>query len=679
MPFPDLAHLHISRPSPDLKGWQDQVVDFRPVLESGDCSKDVPLNWGDVVEIPEADHPLNEKWGGFSVTELANLKKCLTRTVEIVIKGQTNTVTLAPNITGLEGRGGGTPVTTPMSPPRWEPSIHAHTPFWLRPVLLQSKLVLISSDLSRVKVTRRDALTGQTREWVVDCSKDGKDAPDFWLQDGDRIEVPEKTYVSAQDETPQASAPGVAPQTASAGQRPRSIQEARPVRSQWRSGLEAPQAAGRPVYKRHVGPVQETPAVLSPKAAEEEQPAEAGGVRYSPKPEDAKLLGEGYHRDREARTRQAEVWEERAPSELAGRACPAVWTGSDMVVFGGEGMGTSFGDGARYCLAEDTWAMLPEEGAPSSRTGQAMVWTGKEMIVWGGFGGLWGKDTNHNDGARYNPATDTWKPMSMKHAPAARFDFPAVWTGKEMLIWGGYTNSHSRYQGAHADAYLNTGGRYNPSTDTWKPITTEGAPSRRSFHTLLWTGKEMIVWGGGNANKVLNDGARYNPAKDSWRRMSADGAPCPRYGQVSVWTGKEMIVWGGSARDPAVPSDYFEDGARYNPQTDTWKPISGVGAPKGRVSARAVWTGAEMVLWGGVNDAQASGGGDSGRFVGTGARYNPATDTWTEITTTGAPSPRLTSVVWTGDGLLTFGGYNGRHLNDTWFYSPSRTLYPYFQ
>jgi hypothetical protein len=34
-------------------------------------------------------------------------------------------------------------------------------------------------------------------------------------------------------------------------------------------------------------------------------------------------------------------------------------------------------------------------------------------------------------------------------------------------------------------------------------------------------------------------------------------------------------------------------------------------------------------------------------------------------------------VVWTGDGLLTFGGYNGTHLNDTWFYCPQRTLYPY--
>jgi hypothetical protein len=47
------------------------------------------------------------------------------------------------------------------------------------------------------------------------------------------------------------------------------------------------------------------------------------------------------------------------------------------------------------------------------------------------------------------------------------------------------------------------------------------------------------------------------------------------------------------------------------------------------------------------------------------------------MTATGAPPARLTSAVWTGEGLLTFGGYNGTHLNDTWFYSPLRTLYAY--
>jgi ankyrin repeat protein len=217
LPFPDVAHLRISRPAADLKSWQDQVVDLRPVLESGDCAKDMRLRWGDIVEIPEADHPLNERWEGFSKTELTNLKKCLTRKVEIVVKGQATTITLAPGITGLEEGNEGEMTVIPKiggdpQSLRYGPTVTAHTSFWLRPVLLQSKLVLISSELSRVKVTRRDPGTGQTREWVVDCSKGGDSAPNLWLQDGDRIEVPEKTSAStSQAEQPQAEAPGMAP------------------------------------------------------------------------------------------------------------------------------------------------------------------------------------------------------------------------------------------------------------------------------------------------------------------------------------------------------------------------------------------------------------------------------------------------------------------------------------
>jgi len=60
---------------------------------------------------------------------------------------------------------------------------------------------------------------------------------------------------------------------------------------------------------------------------------------------------------------------------------------------------------------EDTWTAT--NGAPSARAGQATVWTGTEMIIWGGSSG----DTT---GGRYNPSTDTWTPTSTTNAPEAR-------------------------------------------------------------------------------------------------------------------------------------------------------------------------------------------------------------------------------------------------------------------
>src|SRR4029453_6966052 len=57
--------------------------------------------------------------------------------------------------------------------------------------------------------------------------------------------------------------------------------------------------------------------------------------------------------------------------------------------------------------------------------------------------------------------------------------------------------------------YLNTGGRYDPSIDTWTPTSTGvNVTIPRWGHTAVWTGSEMIVWGGTNA--ILQaSGARY--------------------------------------------------------------------------------------------------------------------------------------------------------------------------
>jgi hypothetical protein len=67
-----------------------------------------------------------------------------------------------------------------------------------------------------------------------------------------------------------------------------------------------------------------------------------------------------------------------------------------------------------------------------------------------------------------------------------------VWTANEMIIWGGgYVDALST-----AGIYENSGGRYNPHMDSWTATSTTNAPDRRYNHTAVWTGSEMIVWGG---------------------------------------------------------------------------------------------------------------------------------------------------------------------------------------
>ncbi|MGH9867958.1 MAG: Kelch repeat-containing protein [Candidatus Polarisedimenticolia bacterium] len=324
-----------------------------------------------------------------------------------------------------------------------------------------------------------------------------------------------------------------------------------------------------------------------------------------------------------------------APSPRSGHT--AVWTGSRMVVWGGSNGSSTLNTGGRYDPVTDTWAGTTTANAPSIRSGHIAVWTGSLMLVWGGSNG----SSALNTGGRYDPATDTWAPTTTVNAPRGRERHAAVWTGSRMIVWGGYDN----FTFPH---HLDTGGRYDPGTDTWTATTTSNAPSARQAHSAVWTGSRMVVWGGFSGSLHLDTGGQYDPITDTWAPTSTANAPASRLGHHAVWTGSQMVVWGGDSGGPLLDS-----GGRYDPATDTWNPVTTTNAPSGRRGHTSVWTGGLMMVWGGYDDAISLNG------VDTGGRYDPATDTWTPTSTKDGPSPRYGhTAIWTGHWVLVWGGYS---------------------
>lgn len=98
-----------------------------------------------------------------------------------------------------------------------------------------------------------------------------------------------------------------------------------------------------------------------------------------------------------------------------------------------------------------------------------------------------------------------------------------------------------------ASPAVNTGGQYDPATDTWTPTSLVGAPSGRHFHSAIWTGSRMVIWGGvvSPSGAVLNTGGVYDPVRDTWSDITAPGAPSPRWRHAALWTGSRMVIWGG--------------------------------------------------------------------------------------------------------------------------------------
>jgi len=338
----------------------------------------------------------------------------------------------------------------------------------------------------------------------------------------------------------------------------------------------------------------------------------------------------------------------------------AVWTGSEMIVWGGYSPILS-NSGGRYNPSTDSWTPTSMTNSPAPRGEHTAVWTGSEMIVWGGHGANLPLLT----GGRYNPSADTWTATSTTNAASARVEHTAIWTGSEMIVWGG---------DAFAFNDFNTGGRYNPSNDSWTATSTTSAPSRRAGHTAVWTGSEMIVWGGSstatNSEDFLNTGGRYNPSTNSWSATAITNTPLARDFHTAVWTGSEMIVWGGFFLTQHGSRQMTNTGGKYNPGTDSWIATIRFNAPKPRVSHMAVWTGSEMIVWGGRGQDYA--------LTNTGGRYQPSADSWRATSLTNAPTTRYEhTAVWTGSEMIVWGGNtSGNFVNTGGRYCAQPSLPP---
>ena len=105
-----------------------------------------------------------------------------------------------------------------------------------------------------------------------------------------------------------------------------------------------------------------------------------------------------------------------------------------------------------------------------------------------------------------------------------------------------------------------TFGGQDCNENTW--TATAAPPEARDSHTAVWTGSEMIVWGGRSTNSLLNSGGKYDPAIDTWTFTNTAGAPSARANHTAVWTGTAMIVWGGLRC--GFPSR-VNTGGKYNP------------------------------------------------------------------------------------------------------------------
>jgi hypothetical protein len=243
----------------------------------------------------------------------------------------------------------------------------------------------------------------------------------------------------------------------------------------------------------------------------------------------------------------------RLPQAPAGAGI-VVWTGHEMIGWGGGCCGDARSDGAAYDPSADSWRKLadsplaPEQGAIGA-------WTGHELLLFvsgidPGGGKPW--PARFARAAAYDPATDSWRRIAPLPRPGVRFGGTAVWDGRELLVLGTGRNA----RGALA---------YSPAANRWRRLSP--LPSASFDPTAVWTGMRVLLWGSGaGLTAITPHGLAYDPGADRWSPLPA--APLKGSGQTVAWTGHELIAWGGVIGTPPgthTPPSYSTEGAVFAP------------------------------------------------------------------------------------------------------------------
>jgi hypothetical protein len=340
----------------------------------------------------------------------------------------------------------------------------------------------------------------------------------------------------------------------------------------------------------------------------------------------------------------APSWRALPDAPISGHLASAVWTGTEMIVWGGgarDASGRLIASGAAYDPAERSWRPIAPAPAGVER-GAALGWTGDRLVVWA---------SNSPDGpvgaGVYNPATDRWRELPA--GPLGRREsYASAWTGTELLVVGGSLGDTLATPIAAA---------LDPDTGAWRLL-----PALNSLTGLLpgaaltWNGHEAFLLGSVCAERLTSCSSvllGYDPATDALRTIDLSRAPITEEQQLSLvgWSGGKLVF-----TIVGVPSNVNSGRiavVRLDPHANSWH--KGVFAPfpgTSGVNHQTAWLGDRLV----VPD------GSSGLQV-----YRLDTDAWETLTP--GPSPLNTrtgsAIAWTGDELIAWSGMPFERGNPT--------------
>lgn len=262
------------------------------------------------------------------------------------------------------------------------------------------------------------------------------------------------------------------------------------------------------------------------------------------------------------------------------RTWGGAWTGQSILTFAASRIW-------EYKFSTNRWTNPPHQNGPSAAVGwYSQVWTGEDLIVFGGKGS--GSSASDQLYA-YNYKNKTWREIDSPSKPSGTQGHFAVWADDVMIVWGGA-------QGSSFASARNQGFSFNPKTNEWTEISNVNGPGAKSFGASVWTGTEMYVIGGLEGDTPSRSIHAYNKKSNTWRLVGElDKA---RAFTSAALGNDKILVFGGADRNTTDRNDYLDDYVMIENNTVTVIPANAA-HPTSRFSGGASWDGTAFVIYGG--------------------------------------------------------------------------------
>lgn len=191
-------------------------------------------------------------------------------------------------------------------------------------------------------------------------------------------------------------------------------------------------------------------------------------------------------------------------------------------------------------------------------------------------------------------------------------------------VYGGTSDNASNYSGAI----------YDPIKDSWTNVPASGASNGSGSYLFSANGK-IVIWSG-------NVGRIFSPASQQWSDMNTTNAPASdaQYASGYDSTTNTLVLWGGSS---------LNTGFKYSFTTNTWSPMTTTNAPSGRLGKGYAVGNGKLFIIGGITPSGST-------FLSDAYLYDIATDTWTLLPASGLGARDNIMTAFTGSGIVAFGG-----------------------